>query len=109
MEKQDIISVLDLVKHNQLQTLQWKVGNLRYQIDGMTNRRGLGLKGHMPNILFLRLLILIYGVSLCLRKMPLYHLMPLIGLKILVIREITTQFIMLITNLTAEKTIPYLL
>ena len=33
MEKQDIINVLDLVKDNQLQTLQWKVGNLRYQIN----------------------------------------------------------------------------
>ncbi|MGC1928356.1 MAG: hypothetical protein WA667_05230 [Candidatus Nitrosopolaris sp.] len=33
MEKQDIINVLDIVKHNQLQTLQWKVGNLRYQIN----------------------------------------------------------------------------
>jgi hypothetical protein len=32
-EKQDIINVLDLVKHNQLQTLQWKVGNLRYEIN----------------------------------------------------------------------------
>jgi hypothetical protein len=33
MEKQDIINVLNLVKHNQLQTLQCKVENLRYQIN----------------------------------------------------------------------------
>ena len=33
MEKQDIISTLELVKQNQLQTLEWKVGNLRYQIN----------------------------------------------------------------------------
>ncbi|MFZ0511174.1 MAG: hypothetical protein WAM14_06175, partial [Candidatus Nitrosopolaris sp.] len=33
MEKQDIINVLDLVKHNQLQTLQWKAEYLRYEIN----------------------------------------------------------------------------
>ncbi|MGC1931162.1 MAG: hypothetical protein WA667_19510, partial [Candidatus Nitrosopolaris sp.] len=33
MEKQDIINVLDLVKHNQLQTLQSKAEYLRYEIN----------------------------------------------------------------------------
>jgi dimeric dUTPase (all-alpha-NTP-PPase superfamily) len=33
MEKQDIINVLDFVKHNQLRTLQWKAAYLRYQIN----------------------------------------------------------------------------
>ena len=32
MEKQDIINVLDLVKYNQLQTLQSKAENLRDEI-----------------------------------------------------------------------------
>jgi hypothetical protein len=32
MEKQDIINVLDLVKHNQLETLQSKAENLRDEI-----------------------------------------------------------------------------
>ena len=33
MEKQDIINVLEFVKHNQLRTLQWKAAYLRYQIN----------------------------------------------------------------------------
>jgi hypothetical protein len=33
MEKQDIINALELVKQNQLQSLESKVGNLRYQIN----------------------------------------------------------------------------
>jgi polyhydroxyalkanoate synthesis regulator phasin len=33
MEKQDIINALELVKQNQLQTLESKVQNLRYQIN----------------------------------------------------------------------------
>ena len=33
MEKQDIINMLDLVKYNQLQYLQWKVGCLRYELN----------------------------------------------------------------------------
>jgi hypothetical protein len=33
MEKQDIINVLDLVKHNQLQSLQSKAENLRDEIN----------------------------------------------------------------------------
>ena len=32
MEKQDIINVLEFVKHNQLQTLQVKVKSLRNEI-----------------------------------------------------------------------------
>jgi hypothetical protein len=33
MEKQDMINVLEFVKHNQLRTLQWKAAYLRYQIN----------------------------------------------------------------------------
>src|SRR5215831_12758750 len=33
MEKDDIISAFDLIKHNQLQTLQWKAGYLRSEIN----------------------------------------------------------------------------
>ena len=33
MEKQDIINVLEFVKHNQLRTLQWKAAYLSYQIN----------------------------------------------------------------------------
>jgi hypothetical protein len=33
MEKRDIISVFDLIKHNQLETLQWKAGYLRSDIN----------------------------------------------------------------------------
>ena len=33
MEKQDIINVLEFVKHNQLRTLQWRAAYLRYQIN----------------------------------------------------------------------------
>jgi chromosome segregation ATPase len=33
MEKRDIISVFDLIKHNQLETLQWKAGYLRSEIN----------------------------------------------------------------------------
>jgi chromosome segregation ATPase len=33
MEKRDIINVFDLIKHNQLETLQWKVRYLRSEID----------------------------------------------------------------------------
>ena len=33
MEKRDIIRVFDLVKHNQLETLQWKAGFLRSEIN----------------------------------------------------------------------------
>ena len=32
MEKHDIISVLELIKHNQVQTMQWKAGYLRSAI-----------------------------------------------------------------------------
>jgi hypothetical protein len=32
LEKQDIISALELIKHNQLETLQWKAGCLRSEI-----------------------------------------------------------------------------
>ncbi|MFY9871582.1 MAG: hypothetical protein WAK17_17850, partial [Candidatus Nitrosopolaris sp.] len=39
MEKQDIINVLDLVKHNQLQSLQREVGNLRYQINTLEREK----------------------------------------------------------------------
>jgi hypothetical protein len=33
MEKQDIINVLDIVKNDQLETLQWKVENLRNELN----------------------------------------------------------------------------
>ncbi len=33
MEKHDIISAFELIKHNQLQTLQWKAGHLRSEIN----------------------------------------------------------------------------
>jgi len=33
MEKHDIISAFELIKHNQLQTLQWKAGYLRSEIN----------------------------------------------------------------------------
>jgi uncharacterized coiled-coil protein SlyX len=33
LEKHDIISALELIKHNQLETLQWKVGYLRDEIN----------------------------------------------------------------------------
>jgi len=33
LEKHDIISVFELIKHNQLQTLQWKAGYLRSKIN----------------------------------------------------------------------------
>ena len=33
MEKHDIISAFELIKHNQLQTLQWKAGYLRSKIN----------------------------------------------------------------------------
>jgi chromosome segregation ATPase len=33
MEKHDIISTLELIKHNQLETLQWKAGYLRSEIN----------------------------------------------------------------------------
>jgi hypothetical protein len=33
MEKHDIISAFELIKHNQLETLQWKVGYLRNEIN----------------------------------------------------------------------------
>ena len=33
LEKHDIISVFDLIKHNQLETLQWKAGYLRSEIN----------------------------------------------------------------------------
>ena len=39
MEKQDIINVLDLVKHNQLQTLQWKAEYLRYEINTLESEK----------------------------------------------------------------------
>jgi uncharacterized coiled-coil protein SlyX len=35
MEKRDIISVFDLVKRNQLETLQWKAAYLRSEINGL--------------------------------------------------------------------------
>jgi hypothetical protein len=39
MEKQDIINVLEFVKHNQLRTLQWKAAYLRCQIDKLENEK----------------------------------------------------------------------
>jgi hypothetical protein len=33
MEKRDIISVFDLIKHNQVETLQWQTGCLRSEIN----------------------------------------------------------------------------
>jgi len=33
MEKRDIISALDIIKHNQLETLQWKAGYLKSEIN----------------------------------------------------------------------------
>jgi hypothetical protein len=39
MEKQDIINVLELVKDNELQNLQLKVGDLRYQINMLEKER----------------------------------------------------------------------
>jgi hypothetical protein len=39
MEKQDIINLLELVKHNQLQTMQTKVENLRNDIDILENEK----------------------------------------------------------------------
>ena len=35
LEKHDIISALELIKHNHLQTLQWKAGSLRYEINAL--------------------------------------------------------------------------
>jgi uncharacterized membrane-anchored protein len=35
MEKHDIISAFELIKHNQLQTLQWKAGHLRSEINAL--------------------------------------------------------------------------
>jgi hypothetical protein len=35
MEKRDIISVFDIIKHNQLETLQWKAAYLRSEINGL--------------------------------------------------------------------------
>jgi transcriptional regulator len=35
MEKRDIISVFNLIKHNQLETLQWKAGYLRSEIPSL--------------------------------------------------------------------------
>jgi hypothetical protein len=39
MEKQDVINVLEFVKHNQLRTLQWKAAYLRYQIDKLETEK----------------------------------------------------------------------
>ena len=39
MEKQDIINVLEFVKHNQLRTLQWKAAYLRYQINRLETEK----------------------------------------------------------------------
>jgi chromosome segregation ATPase len=39
MEKQDIINLLELVKHNQLQSLQAKVENLRNDMDMLENEK----------------------------------------------------------------------
>jgi transcriptional regulator len=39
MEKQDIINVLEFVKHNQLRTLQWKAAYLRYQINKLETEK----------------------------------------------------------------------
>jgi hypothetical protein len=39
MEKQDIINALDLVKQNQLQTLQTKAANLRYQVNTLETEK----------------------------------------------------------------------
>jgi chromosome segregation ATPase len=33
LEKHDIISAFELIKHNQLETLQWKAGHLRDEIN----------------------------------------------------------------------------
>ena len=38
-EKQDIINVLEFVKHNQLRTLQWKAVYLRYQINKLETEK----------------------------------------------------------------------
>ena len=35
LEKHDIISTFELIKHNQLQTLQWKAGYLRSEINAL--------------------------------------------------------------------------
>ena len=39
MEKQDVINVLDFVKHNQLRTLQWKAAYIRYQINRLETEK----------------------------------------------------------------------
>ena len=39
MEKQDIINMLDLVKYNQLRTLQWEAAYLRYQINTLQEEK----------------------------------------------------------------------
>ena len=39
MEKQDIINVLEFVKHNQLRTIQWKAAYLRYQINKLETEK----------------------------------------------------------------------
>jgi hypothetical protein len=54
MEKQGIINVLDLVKHNQLQTLQWKVGNLRYKINMLEMEKTKAMN-HLFNLMIYEL------------------------------------------------------
>jgi hypothetical protein len=39
IEKQDIINVLEFVKHNQLRTLQWKAAYIRYQINKLETEK----------------------------------------------------------------------
>ena len=39
MDKEDIINVLEFVKHNQLRTLQWKAVYLRYQINKLETEK----------------------------------------------------------------------